>query len=1192
MQESTVIAEVCSESPCPMEMRQFGEEECHRCEVGTYFDSKVIRTENNTSSWMAPRCVSCFKGQYATESLLAIDSCFDCRAGQYQPGIGATTCLTCEPGEYQPDRGQDKCIPCATGGYCDAIDTCDGGFTNCPAGTFNDRERQSEKDDACIPCKKGTFSTIAGANSSSYCELCPAGSYGSSIGQTSCQLCEKGKYQPLPGQTSCIQCEPGYYADNLGFVKCIPCPYRLGSISGSTTCSFCDENFYLRDTKAGKSAIFQEPFAYCLDCPFNGQCPFNTTISTIGVPPNFWRGSLKTSKLYQCESEEVCVGSPSSTADESRRLSQTMDSDVGHLYCKTGYTGVLCEVCADDNYYFNSEDERCIKCPSNAQVIWQVIIVSILFFLVVSAVCFVLNRFNTVSQVVSNLSLQAKLKVFISFYQLISVLQENQEETQGIYGVKLDDKFKGWFDFLQYFSFDILKYFHVPIDCIGSMESQLIIKVMWPYSLILIIGMGQCASGFVKELREKKTLSQSLINVYAERHMLWEELLYSTISIFYLVLPVVSIAIFDVIKCQAFQTSDNPVIFTSYLVADPSIECGESDETYAALKRIFWAFLIIWPLAIPVTFLLLLISIRKSVESKQITPLANACRFLWADYTVDCLYWDVIEVTRKIFLSGFILFIDAEEGSNKVLRLVIAVVISTLYFGILAISRPYKRKDDLYLAFISNYVIICCFATGVILLLCDSQENCDTFVGIGIDTYKASIIVVFLTIGMTLVSVLLLSIVIHNAVPMDSILVISADSPPILELPEECTNHCFLSFVQSTGDSVANEVALKLQLYLPELGIVMVNKDSKEKLSSCAAIVVVYTPGYFQSKKTQSDINIAKSLGKPVIVLYKGGARTVKKMKAECNKFWCNDIEYMFNNEPICWLSDGIFSAISVKHILMNLLSHLPHYQNNPDELDDGLKVLGEIENVKVDTDIKILVSEQYNTDAKNIAEEVKEMLSETESSFIHIRCYDGSTSHDDLGNVQSFDDDDSTSHPDPSGIARKDEEKITTIENMDSFILDGSHIITNIERSITSSNMNNSLGNDEDLSLLGLHKDSKEFFLLYLNYETFMDEGDTLSKVMKEVMEKSIKIILVYDGDSEVPLDFYLEQIPNDLMNKPYELHNHITVPLFFTEHHRCTSLQQILNSFMADDQIKRGLSRRRSSLFFKNPSQSIRQY
>ena len=102
MQESTVIAEVCSESPCPMEMRQFGEEECHRCEVGTYFDSTLKRIENDASTWMAPRCVPCLKGQYATESLLAIDSCFDCRAGQYQPDVGATECFTCEPGEYQP----------------------------------------------------------------------------------------------------------------------------------------------------------------------------------------------------------------------------------------------------------------------------------------------------------------------------------------------------------------------------------------------------------------------------------------------------------------------------------------------------------------------------------------------------------------------------------------------------------------------------------------------------------------------------------------------------------------------------------------------------------------------------------------------------------------------------------------------------------------------------------------------------------------------------------------------------------------------------------------------------------------------------------------------------------------------------------------------------------------------------------
>jgi hypothetical protein len=85
------------------------------------------------------------------------------------------------------------------------------------------------------------------------------------------------------------------------------------------------------------------------------------------------------------------------------------------------------------------------------------------------------------------------------------------------------------------------------------------------------------------------------------------------------------------------------------------------------------------------------------------------------------LFWDLLDTMQKISLVGFIILIDFDEGSNKLLCLVLAIIISILYFGILLAYHPYKQHDDYDLAFVSNFLLICCFTLGIVLKLCDAE---------------------------------------------------------------------------------------------------------------------------------------------------------------------------------------------------------------------------------------------------------------------------------------------------------------------------------------------------------------------------------------------------------------------------------------------------------------------------------------
>ena len=158
---------------------------------------------------------------------------------------------------------------------------------------------------------------------------------------------------------------------------------------------------------------------------------------------------------------------------------------------------------------------------------------------------------------------------------------------------------------------------------------------------------------------------------------------------------------------------------------------------------------------VPLIFLLPLTRVRTAVTAQRRTPLANACRFLWCDYDAGLLFWEVIDLLRRLLLTSIILFVDTENGSSKMLRLVLGTIISAMYLGILALVRPYKRSDDLYLACLSNMLLACCFASGITIKLCEEgswADKCYAFTGFS-DAYQSTLFVLILTIVMIVAAV-------------------------------------------------------------------------------------------------------------------------------------------------------------------------------------------------------------------------------------------------------------------------------------------------------------------------------------------------------------------------------------------------------------------------------------------------------
>mmetsp|Transcript_13594 Transcript_13594/g.16004 ORF Transcript_13594/g.16004 Transcript_13594/m.16004 type:complete len:461 (-) Transcript_13594:357-1739(-) len=402
------------------------------------------------------------------------------------------------------------------------------------------------------------------------------------------------------------------------------------------------------------------------------------------------------------------------------------------------------------------------------------------------------HTLDTLSNLSTTISIQAKFKIIISFIQVVITLQP-------IYGLHMHSAFLPWFQSLQKFNFGLSELVSVSGSCYGSstsMTTRLILNVAWPFVfvglligglLLHTIGMVQFDRRRQRQRQERSRLQRggggevSLTDVMAT---FWSRSLYVTIVVFYLVLPSICRSIFDAVTCKQPPPLDDDAVAASPTGSDDrSVTCDKTEDNYKWIYKIFVTSFCIWCVAVPLLFLALLLSVRTTANAvirrhvtttnttititTITTPLATGCRFLSNEYKDTMILWEFVDVVRKILLTGLVIFIDVEGGNERILRLLVAIVICMVYSSIITIACPYKRMDDLNLAIISNMILTFCFVAGVIIHQCKETKDsttttdrdfCEQLFGLSFDSYNATLAVVALTATMLIGSVLYIGV--------------------------------------------------------------------------------------------------------------------------------------------------------------------------------------------------------------------------------------------------------------------------------------------------------------------------------------------------------------------------------------------------------------------------------------------------
>jgi hypothetical protein len=206
-----------------------------------------------------------------------------------------------------------------------------------------------------------------------------------------------------------------------------------------------------------------------------------------------------------------------------------------------------------------------------------------------------------------------------------------------------------WLDWLEVMKFDWSE-FVIPGPClVGGFKARVMLRGLVPLLLMSIplvfsivwymISYGCARIG----MRTDRTYTYTYTSFLGGFKAAALRALPSVILISFCLVQSVSAGMFSAWDCIEFML--DPVTSRAFLREDLSIECGT--EGHAQVKNRAYVFLSIWPLGMPLLYLLMLLACRDALVNKIETPLARATSFLHAEFESRFFWWEVRPSTER-----------------------------------------------------------------------------------------------------------------------------------------------------------------------------------------------------------------------------------------------------------------------------------------------------------------------------------------------------------------------------------------------------------------------------------------------------------------------------------------------------------------------------------------------------------------
>ena len=200
-----------------------------------------------------------------------------------------------------------------------------------------------------------------------------------------------------------------------------------------------------------------------------------------------------------------------------------------------------------------------------------------------------------------------------------------------------------WLSWLEVLSFDLGSVIFPSWTCVGGLPTRIAFNGLWPLVLIATVAVARAAVRACSRSRVQPSAPE------ADNDGLSGTLRSLEVAVFisFLVLPSVTRSLFLAFQCESFGFDDiMGQAPKSYLTASLNVECT-SDGEHGSIIALAAIFIVLWPVAMPLLYGLLLFCCRRAIRQHQPTGLSRAIRFLWS----ECPRMRVEPTTRVLELT-------------------------------------------------------------------------------------------------------------------------------------------------------------------------------------------------------------------------------------------------------------------------------------------------------------------------------------------------------------------------------------------------------------------------------------------------------------------------------------------------------------------------------------------------------------
>lgn len=393
--------------------------------------------------------------------------------------------------------------------------------------------------------------------------------------------------------------------------------------------------------------------------------------------------------------------------------------------------GPLCSVCSE-GYSFRQYTQQCEPCSESAglDAVTILLLVVVGIVIVIAVYLYFSPRFREKVKTLDDFyillfstlglmnggalrsvetathirrSIQVRVKLYITLWQVASLLPFTL-------GLSFPDTYEIIAAFLNIFNLGVNISSLVTCSTEASFDAidNLVFTTTYPVAVVALLWVLRSFHLWVQREKDADVLAQ-----ISSRY-------FNVFLIFiYLILPFVSVIIFQTFSCKDVDPDDVEESSNRYMTEDYSVSCTSQKYRFGLIWAI--ASIFVYPVGVPLYYYYVLHSARQDIKSlsersstidlQALSIRLKPIQMLFEFYEPKLWYWEVVETVHRLLLTGVLVVIAKGSGT----QIIVGAVIALSFVKVCEIFRPYMDPSVQTLREVCQWQIFIIFFCALIL---------------------------------------------------------------------------------------------------------------------------------------------------------------------------------------------------------------------------------------------------------------------------------------------------------------------------------------------------------------------------------------------------------------------------------------------------------------------------------------------